>query len=210
MPIRAEPTAQQVEIAILPCIEPSVAVPFFHRDLEDLDVDEYGFRSSETSQMPAHESVPVTGSSAVVLEFAAWGGVNAPSRGKSWSTKFESSLADALSDLRETPKEARENEFELPSKAVLTNAERILKEMYQIRKMRYEVYPLENGEVAIDAPGDTNTSVFVSCEPEGSAVCIVNIDGKNQLERYNAAAELPDRFLIEGLCRIMPKRETLG
>jgi hypothetical protein len=136
--------------------------------------------------------------------------VKVPEGRKSWSTRFESSLADALSDLREVPKEANENEFERPSHTALTNAERMLKEMYRIRKMRYEVYPLEDGEVAIDAPGDRSTSVFVSCEPEGGAICIVNIDGKNQLERYDAAAELPDEFLTEGLYRLVPKRETIG
>ncbi len=209
MPIRAELTAQHPKTSVLPCIEPTAAAPFFPQAREHLDVDEFGFSLRETTRAPRHESAAVAGSSAIVLEFAAWGAVNAPKDGKSWSTRFEPSLADALSDLREAPNEAHDKEFELPSDTALKNAERMLKEMYRIRKMRYEVYPLEDGEVAIDAPGDRSTSVFVSCEPGGSAICIVNIDGKNQLERYNAAAELPDEFLTQGLHRLISKREII-
>ena len=206
----SELNTQNAESSFLPWVEPYVTARIFPEELENPAVGDFDVITEEGAWPPAHPMSAVPG-----LSDMAWGvddrwASNQSNSGTSWLTKFEPSLSDSLGDLREARQEASEKEFQRPCDAVLANAERILIEMYQVRRMRYEVYPLEDGEVAIDAPGEGSTSVFVSCEPDGSALCIVNVGGKNQLQRYSATTELPDDFLTRGLRSLVSTREIPG
>ena len=70
-------------------------------------------------------------------------------------------LRDALRDLDEARKEAREEGFPAPSEAALRNARRLLRAMYDIFPQRFEVYPTPDGEIAIDAPGGRSCSFAI-------------------------------------------------
>lgn len=107
-------------------------------------------------------------------------------------------LENALEDLRTTPDEATDEGFPQPTELALTNAGRILRQMYAMLPTRLEVYPTPEGEVAIVAPAPRR-SVMVLCESDGGALCMVNMDGKHRRARYSTADSLPDGFLRDAL-----------
>ncbi len=114
---------------------------------------------------------------------------------------LDDDLRDALRDLRETEDEAREEGTPPPSGEALESAERLLKEMYTISPRRFEVYPTPDGEVAIDAPG-RGCSVLLLCDPDGGALCLVNVDGAHRRARYSTTRTLPDGFVREALVEL--------
>ena len=108
-------------------------------------------------------------------------------------------LYAALYDLRQATKEASEEGFPTPSDNALANANRLLKEMYGISQRRFEVYPTQDGEIAIDAPGGYGRSVLLLCDSQGGALCLVNMNGKHRRARYSSTDMLPDGFVREAL-----------
>lgn len=104
-----------------------------------------------------------------------------------------------MRDLADAKIEAREKEFPLPSDVALENAERLLRSMYEMTPRRFEVYPMPDGEIAIDAPGGFGRSVLLLCASDGSALCMVNRNGEHRQAQYSTAAVLPDAFLRESL-----------
>ena len=111
-------------------------------------------------------------------------------------------LNDALSDLREARDEALEEGFPLPSAIAVENATRLLRQMYRILPGRFEIYPTQDGEIAIDAPGGYGQSVILYCKAEGGALCLVNIGGKHRHAGYSHASYLPDNFLRDALAEL--------
>ena len=106
---------------------------------------------------------------------------------------------DALTDLRQAPEEAQDEGFPAPSQVSLSNAEHLLKKMFSIQPQRFHVYPMPEGEVAIDAANGRGSSVIVLCEGDGGALCSVNVRGAYRSKRYGAGEELADGFLRDGL-----------
>ena len=115
------------------------------------------------------------------------------------SKSRRSLLNDALSDLEEVNVEAREKGFPPPADVALENAERILRCMYEITPRRFEVYPMPDGEIAIDAPSGFGQSVLLLCNSDGGALCLVNRNGEHRQAQYSTASALPDGFLREAL-----------
>lgn len=108
-------------------------------------------------------------------------------------------LEDALADLRTVAEEAEEEGYPLPTQLAQSNAGRILRQMYARLRTRLEVYPTQDGEVAVVAAGGPHCSVMVLCESRGSALCLVNMDGEHRRARYSTATHLPDGFLRDAL-----------
>lgn len=92
-----------------------------------------------------------------------------------------------------------EEGYPQPAELALTNAERILRQMYSLLPIRLEVYPTPDEEVAVVAPGAPRRSVMVLCESSGGALCMVNMDGKHRRAKYSTADSLPDGFLRDAL-----------
>ena len=113
-------------------------------------------------------------------------------------------LRDALHDLNEVKNEAREDKFTVPSDVAVGNAQRLLLAMYQILARRFEVYPMPDGEVAIDVPGGPGRSVLLLCGSDGGALCSVNMNGVHRYARYSnsSARRLPDGFVREALAEL--------
>ena len=111
-------------------------------------------------------------------------------------------LSDALKDLREASGEAREEGFPAPSDVALSNAERLLKAVYEIAPRRFEVYPTPDGEIAIDAPNGDGQSVLLLCEPDGGALCLANLRDVHRSNSYPNADALPDSFLRKSLASL--------
>ena len=107
-------------------------------------------------------------------------------------------LSDAFEELRHAVVEAEEEGFALPSDLVLANAERLLREMYEISPQRFEVYPTPDAEIAIRALAPRR-SVILLCRPEGGAVCFVNLKSGRRRQSYTPKDILPDNFLKQAL-----------
>lgn len=115
---------------------------------------------------------------------------------------FPVQLADALRDLDEVVEEAEEEGFPIPKEVVLENSKRLLREMYAISPRRFEVYPMPDGEVAIDAPDGRGSSVLLLCDSNGGALCLVNMKGKHRRARYSTTEALPDGFIREAMAEL--------
>ena len=111
-------------------------------------------------------------------------------------------LCDALSDLDGVRQEAREDGFPAPSDTAAENARRLLHDMYRILPRRFEIYPMPDGEVALDVPGGPSRSVLLLCGSDGGALCSVNMNGAHRRARYSDARELPDGFLRDALAEL--------
>lgn len=107
-------------------------------------------------------------------------------------------LSDALRDLKNSSIEAEEDGFEMPSDLAISNAERLLRRMYDISAQRFEVYPTPDAEIAIRALAPRR-SVILLCESLGGALCLVNVNSGRRRKRYSSADALPDSFLKEAL-----------
>lgn len=86
-----------------------------------------------------------------------------------------------------------------PSELALSNAERLLKAMYEISSRHFEVYPTPDGEIAIDAPNGDRQSVLLLCGPDGGAMCLANLHDGHHSTSYPNADTLPDGFLRKSL-----------
>lgn len=111
-------------------------------------------------------------------------------------------LAEALDDLDEVIQESQEDGFPAPSELAIQNANRLIREMYLILSMRFEVYPMPDGEIAISAPGGRGQSVITVCDSAGGVLCSVNMNGAHRRARYSGASSLPDGFLREALAEL--------
>lgn len=111
-------------------------------------------------------------------------------------------LYEALQDLDEAEDEAREEGFPIPSNTALGNARRLLHAMYRILPRRFEVYPMPDGEIAIDVLGGPGRSVLLLCGSDGGALCSVNMDGAHRRARYSDTRGLPDGFVRDALAEL--------
>ena len=113
-------------------------------------------------------------------------------------------LLAALADLEQAVNEARDEGFPLPSDEAVQIAGRLLRDMYGLRQCRFEVYPTEDGEVAVSAPGGHGRSVLVLCDSKGSVRCSVNLNGQHRRAVYDpdSAVDLPDGFVREALAAL--------
>ena len=111
-------------------------------------------------------------------------------------------LRAALHDLAQAQYEAREEGFPLPSDTALRNARRLLRAMYRILPRRFELYPMPDGEIAIDVPGGPGRSLLLLCASDGGALCSVNIDGAHRRARYSDTRALPDGFVRDALAEL--------
>ena len=112
---------------------------------------------------------------------------------------FRVELTQALGELDEIDEEAVAEGFRVPEKTTITNAKRLLARLYDVLPYRFEVYPMSDGEVAIDIPNGNGSSVMVLCDANGGALCSVNIKGNHRRARYSSTEMLPDGFVREAL-----------
>ena len=108
-------------------------------------------------------------------------------------------LVEALLDLYGVRRVAEENGGVLPEADALPGAERILRAMYRTAPRPYAVYPMPDGDIAIDAHSPRGTKVVVMCDPDGSARCLVYIDEEFDRREYHDPSVIPDSFIREVL-----------
>ena len=123
---------------------------------------------------------------------------------KSWFDDFsykDFGLIDALNDLNEVIEEAREEGFLIPSEVTIRTAERLVREIYKVCHMSFGVYPMPDGEIAIDIYDGKGSSVILLCESTGGSRCMVNINGEGRYAHYPKSKinKLPDEFIKKAL-----------
>ena len=119
-----------------------------------------------------------------------------------------SDMHAALRDLDGAAEEAAEEGFPRPSLVALTNARRLLQDLYRLRPCRLEAYPTPDGEVALVVPGRHGRSVLVLCDSQGGVLCSVNLNGRHRRARYDTATMLPDGFVREAVTELDEPDQT--
>ena len=110
-------------------------------------------------------------------------------------------LVEALLDLYDAPKVSEEDGDVIPEEQALQKAESVLRAVYRAAPRPYSVYPMSDGDIAIDAHTPHGTKVIVMCDPNGSARCLVHIDGEFTQRNYDDLSIIPDRFIMDALER---------
>ena len=103
----------------------------------------------------------------------------------------------ALRDLEAAAEYAIEENFPVPSKIAVDNAERLIRAIQDMSRLRIEVYPTPDAEIALDVPNGRGQSVTLLCESGGGALCLANLASGHRSKRYPNADALPDKFLRE-------------
>lgn len=111
-------------------------------------------------------------------------------------------LRAAQRDLENVMAVAHEEGFINPSEIALKNARKLLVDMYNISPRYYQVYPTEDGDISIDAPGGYNRSFVALCYRDGRVLCLVNINGDRKKRLYENIESLPDSFATNALERL--------
>lgn len=108
-------------------------------------------------------------------------------------------LTDALNDLHQATEEAQEEGFPDPGDIAIRNSEELVKKIYSIFSSRFEVYPTQDGEIAINIYNGRGSSVILFCDSTGGTLCMVNINGNSRRAHYSIIDSLPDGFVKEAL-----------
>lgn len=111
-------------------------------------------------------------------------------------------VSRALQELDEVNAEASENAFPIPSAMVHRNARFLIPRLYRSFQHPLSVYPLLDGEIAIEATVPSKDSVLVTCEPDGRILCLVNIHRRSRHAKYDRVSELPDSFIHSALAEL--------
>ena len=106
-------------------------------------------------------------------------------------------LTSAIADVQRVTQWAREDDCEIPTPFAQSNAEQVLRDMYRIVPRRVDVYPMPDGEIALDARWIRGSSVIVLCEPAGSLLCLVNVDGRREHKRYPSVVSMRSDLFLE-------------
>ncbi len=102
-------------------------------------------------------------------------------------------LNAALEDLDGVIGEAREDGYPDPTPQAIENTRLLVKAMYDIRPMRYDIYPMDHGEIVIDGGNQRRIGVF--CYPDGSVLYIGWADGERVRIRRGDPKDIPYDFL---------------
>ena len=95
-------------------------------------------------------------------------------------------LDEALKDLSECPEEAREFGLAEPTAIAMSNAEKVLREMYRLWPIFHDVHMgPDDGEVALQVSGGKGYLLVILCGPQGEILCIPVEDGKSKRKKYN-------------------------
>ena len=108
-------------------------------------------------------------------------------------------LRDALLELHDLRRNAREEGEIEPDIETVARADRVLRELFRLSPRKYYVYAMPSGDIAIDAHSPQGTRVVVICDLDGSARCLHYFDETIERRDYDDTRDLPDNFVVEAL-----------
>ena len=114
---------------------------------------------------------------------------------------LESNLSSALQDLRLVNTQAREEGYPEPSAVAISNAESLVRTMFEILPLRYDVYPSDDGEIVIDG-GGSGRRIFVYCYSDGDVLYIGWVDGERCRKRTSGSDYIATDFLKKALVQL--------
>ena len=100
--------------------------------------------------------------------------------------------------------EADDNGEPMPPESDPEEARRIVLRLRGQLPEDTDVYLMDGGKIAIEVYGDLGYAFLLVCEPGGSALCVVTVDGVSRRARYESSRTLPDSFIREGLNDVRP------
>lgn len=107
-------------------------------------------------------------------------------------------LEAAMRSLRCVRAEARDNQYEEPSEAAISNAKQLVSDLFARVPRQYEVYAGPGGDVAIETEGNKD-SVLVVCEQSGSVLVMIYLSGAHKDTKYASIEKLPTEALISAI-----------
>ena len=117
-------------------------------------------------------------------------------------------LADAITQRSELDVAAHEFSIAPPPAERQQEALRVLVNMCSERPRPYMVYLMENGSIAIDTRGQRPDGILVTLQPDGSAFCSGELDGRAWRKSYPDSTVLPDQALLEEIAKLSPGRDS--
>ena len=112
----------------------------------------------------------------------------------------ESALCDALADLREAAEYAEEEDFPIPSKSAIANAELCCCARYtRFPRCILKCILLWTVRLPFMSPNGRGRSVLLLCDSVGGALCLANLESEHRRKSYPTADTLPDKFLRQAL-----------
>ena len=108
-------------------------------------------------------------------------------------------LKEAMDDLAHVQEEAAEEGWRVPSADTVKTAERVFGDMYSRAPRPYAIYPMPDGEIAIDARSPHGTKVVVICDAKGGARCLTYANGDFDSREHEDARALPDDFVKDAI-----------
>ncbi len=114
-------------------------------------------------------------------------------------------LDEILNDFSKVAEEASQENFPVPHKRAIENAESLIKRTYEIFPRRFEVYPDQDGAIAIDIYNGKGKSVLLLCESKGEILFLADVNGESCRKRYSQSGikKLPDDFIKRALRQLL-------
>jgi hypothetical protein len=112
-------------------------------------------------------------------------------------------LRDALSALSDVKLVAREEDCDEPSDLATSNAEVVLRKMFDLSPRTYDIYPMGGGEIVIDA-GYRGCRIGVFCYPDGRMQYVGLLDDESEEVREDSVENIPTDFLRRVLNQLDP------
>lgn len=98
-----------------------------------------------------------------------------------------------LDELATVQDEAKEEGFPVPSETLVEDVGKLLVKLYHIAPLPYTIYPMEKGEIAIDARQEPTGAVVLLCH-ERDTWCVVSIGNKSCRAWSRDRNEPPEAF----------------
>lgn len=105
------------------------------------------------------------------------------------------SLMESLYGLERIRDEARVEELPIPSPSTIDNARLLLPKLHRIHPGFYDVYPTEEGAVAITPPAKKGASASIECHDNNIVYCFASIYGNSRRAKFYQMDDLPDPFI---------------
>ena len=110
-------------------------------------------------------------------------------------------LRQALDVLSNIKLVAQEDGCVEPSDLAVSNARFVLEEMFNVSPVFYDIYPMSDGEIAIDV-GNQENRIGVFCYPDGKMQYVVSLNDKQQDIRRDGVWDIPIADLAIALGRL--------
>ena len=89
-----------------------------------------------------------------------------------------------------------------PSDSLVAGPGRILSELWPESAVKFLVYLMSDGSLAVDIRGKRPDGIFISLWEDGSAQCSGEIGGKVWRKPYTSSQDVPDDDLLDELFKL--------